>query len=72
MQDSNNFFNNADSFAMAFDNAWRKADLEEIKNLKEEQKIKKVLSLIKDHPFLQNSYSQAEKVAKFRIRLLNL
>ena len=30
MQDHNNSYNNADSFAMAFDEAWRQATLEGI------------------------------------------
>ncbi len=66
-------FNNADSFAMAFDEAWK--DLMEEKENQEhatEIKMSMALNLIKDHPFLKSSPSTAKEVAKFRLRLLEL
>ncbi len=62
-------FNNADSFAMAFDDAWRKLDLEQ-KNPKD--KLQVVLSELKDHPFLQDNPVKANEIGEFRIRLLGL
>ncbi len=66
-------FNNADSFAMAFDEAWRQATLEGIlKDQSQEDKLEIVLSNIEEHPFFQKSPSEAKLVAKFRIKLLKL
>ena len=72
-QESNRFYNNADSFSMAFDNAWGKhlEEANEISTSKEE-KIKIILAKIKDHPFLKENPEKAQEIAHFRIRLLNL
>ncbi len=72
MQDKTNLYNNADSFSMAFDEAWKKQQLHSKEVVEKEDRLKAVLSLIKDHPFIISSYSEALKVAKFRIRLLDL
>ena len=66
--------NNADSFAMAFDEAWKTFIKDDGSNSDFEQieKINLVLSKIEDHPFLKNSPSEALAVAKFRLRLLKL
>ena len=37
-----------------------------------EDKLEKILDIVKEHPFLKSSPSEARRVAKFRIRLLNL
>ena len=66
-------FNNADSFAMCFDEAWKAINLiKENKDLEIEEKIKLVFKKTKDHPLLQKDSSQAYKIALFRIRLLDL
>ncbi len=72
-QDNNLLVNNADSFAMAFDEVWKNhiATLSESK-LNSDEKIKMAFLKIKDHPFLINNPSEAIDVAKFRIRLLQL
>ena len=56
-QDSNRLYNNADSFAMAFDDAWRKnfTSVDENKSTKEE-KLQIIFSKIKDHPFFKITY----------------
>ena len=69
MTNSNNNYNNADSFAMAFDEAWEKF---KVKKENEKNKLDKVIGSISDHPFLLNNPLEARRVAKFRIRLLNL
>ena len=65
--------NNADSFAMVFDQLWKtyisKQDQSE---LNEVEKIQLVLSKMEEHPFVINSPDQATEVAKFRIKLLDL
>tara|TARA_Y100001968_G_scaffold288467_1_gene290755 strand:- start:996 stop:1199 length:204 start_codon:yes stop_codon:yes gene_type:complete len=65
--------NNADSFAISFDNIW-KNNISTLKDeeLDLEQKINLALSKISDHPFLVNNPSKAREVAEFRIRLLKL
>ncbi|KGG13047.1 MULTISPECIES: hypothetical protein [Prochlorococcus] len=72
MQSKNNVYNNADSFSMAFDDAWKTHQFQKQSELLVDEKINEILNLIKDHPFLKNSRAEAIKIAKFRIRLLNL
>ena len=65
--------NNADSFAMAFDQIWNKEISKlETKKMAQDEKIDLAFSKIEEHPFLINNPSEARQVAKFRIRLLQL
>ena len=66
-----NSYNNADSFAMAFDAAWKDCDLENNNNNIEE-KIKITFEKIKTHPFLIENPVQSKNLAFFRIKLLGL
>ena len=67
-------FNNADSFAMAFDDAWKKLLSDQnFKDLAQDKKISLIFeSHIENHPFLIENPDQALQVANFRIRLLGL
>ena len=66
-------FNNADSFAQAFDDAWRNdSRAHPDAGLEAGEKLKRVLALIGDHPFLLENAALAHQVADFRIRLLGL
>ena len=67
-----NLYNNADSFAMAFDAAWDACDLGNEKNKKIEEKIQITFEKIKTHPFLVENPIQAKNIALFRIKLLGL
>ena len=67
-----NLYNNADSFAMAFDAAWNDCDLGNEKDIEIEQKIKITFEKIKTHPFLIENPIQAKNIALFRIKLLGL
>ena len=58
-------YNNADSFSMAFDEEWEKIKCED-KN----KKIKKIIELLSEHPFVISNPEMAEKIANFRINLL--
>ena len=58
-------FNNADSFAMSFDDEWAKFECSDI-NLK----IQKTIEKLSDHPFVINNPEMAKNVANFRINLL--
>ena len=55
-------YNNADSFAMSFDEEWENIDCEDLR-----LKIEKVLELLSDHPFLVSNPENAKKLAEFRI-----
>ena len=55
-------YNNADSFAMSFDEEWKKVDCKDPR-----LKIDKVLELLSDHPFLISDAKNARKIAEFRI-----
>ena len=55
-------YDNADSFAMSFDEEWENVDCEDIP-----LKIDKVLELLSDHPFLISNRENARKMAEFRI-----
>ena len=58
-------FNNADSFAMSFDEEWQKFKCED-----EILKINKVIDLLSDHPFVQSNPERAIQIANFRIKSL--
>ena len=55
-------YDNADSFAMSFDEEWEKVDCEDL-----ELKIDKVLELLSDHPFFVSNHENARKISEFRI-----
>ena len=55
-------YNNADSFAMSFDEEWEKIDCDDIG-----LKIDKVFELLSEHPFLISNPENARKMAEFRI-----
>ena len=67
-----NLYNNADSFAMAFDAAWKDCDLKHKKDLKIDEKIAITFEKIKTHPFLIENIVQSKEIALFRIKLLGL
>ena len=58
-------FNNADSFAMSFDEEWQKFECDD-----ESLKIKKIIDLLSDHPFVQSNPDIAFNIANFRIKSL--
>ena len=55
-------YDNADSFAMSFDEEWENVDCDDIR-----LKIDKVLELLSDHPFWISNTENARKMAEFRI-----
>ena len=55
-------YDNADSFAMSFDEEWKKFDCEDL-----QLKIDKVIELLSEHPFLVSNPENARKIAEFRI-----
>ena len=55
-------YDNADSFAMSFDDEWKNIDCDD-----SQLKIDKVLELLSEHPFLLSDPENARKVAEFRI-----
>ena len=69
---SENLYNNADSFAMAFDAAWKDCDLGNNKDIKIDEKIEIAFEKIKNHPFLISNPIQSKSVALFRTKLLGL
>ena len=55
-------YNNADSFAISFDQEWQKVNCEDIT-----QKIEKVIKRLSTHPFVISNPEKARNIAKFRI-----
>ena len=55
-------YNNADSFAISFDEEWEKINCDDLI-----LKIDKVFELLSDHPFLISNPENARKIAEFRI-----
>ena len=55
-------YNNADSFAMSFDEEWMNIDCEDPR-----LKIDKVFRISSEHPFLVSNPENARKIAEFRI-----
>ena len=58
----NKLYDNADSFAMSFDEEWENVDCDDTR-----LKIDKILELLSDHPFLKTNPENARKMAEFRI-----
>ena len=58
----NKLYDNADSFAMSFDEEWENIDCDDIRC-----KIDKVFEHLSDHPFLISNPENARKMAEFRI-----
>ena len=55
-------YDNADSFAISFDEEWKNIDCEDLS-----LKIEKVFELLSEHPFLVSNPENARKMAEFRI-----
>ena len=55
-------YDNADSFAMSFDEEWENIDCEDPR-----LKIDKVFQILSEHPFLVSNPENARKIAEFRI-----
>ena len=55
-------YNNADSFAMSFDEEWHKVNCNDMA-----KKIDKVIEILSDHPFVISNLDNARNIAKFRI-----
>ncbi|MEB3333377.1 MAG: hypothetical protein VKP70_00160 [Cyanobacteriota bacterium] len=71
--DENRQYNNADSFAAAFDDAWELMLRDpEVRNLSNSEKLCRVLVQISDHPFALTDAARAREVGEFRLRLLGL
>ena len=55
-------YDNADSFAMSFDEEWNNIECNDLR-----LKIDKVFELLSYHPFLLSNPENARKMAEFRI-----
>tara|TARA_B100002019_G_C21000444_1_gene465020 strand:- start:160 stop:363 length:204 start_codon:yes stop_codon:yes gene_type:complete len=55
-------YDNADSFAISFDEEWQNIECDDPR-----LKIEKVFDLLSDHPFLISNPENARKMAEFRI-----
>ena len=55
-------YDNADSFAMSFDEEWQKVNCDDLK-----LKIDKVIEILSDHPFVISNPKNAKSIAEFRI-----
>jgi hypothetical protein len=70
---SNQLFDNADSFGMVFDAAWKRHTTQHPGHaMASTEKIGLILTSCADHPFMVSSPAMARQVAEFRIRLLGL
>tara|TARA_B100000700_G_scaffold200640_1_gene220797 strand:- start:193 stop:423 length:231 start_codon:yes stop_codon:yes gene_type:complete len=67
-----NLYNNADSFAIAFDAAWKDCALENDQERNIEDRIQITFRKIKTHPFLIENPIESKNIALFRIKLLGL
>ena len=56
------YYDNADSFAISFDEEWQKIDCEDPRS-----KMHEVFDHLSDHPFLISNPENAKKLAEFRI-----
>ena len=58
----NKLYDNADSFAMSFDEEWENVDCDDTR-----LKIDKVIEILSEHPFLVSNPENARKMAEFRV-----
>ena len=58
----NKLYDNADSFAMSFDEEWKNIDSVDLR-----LKIDKVIEILSDHPFFLSNPDNARKIAEFRV-----
>tara|TARA_A100000164_G_C21857749_1_gene748473 strand:+ start:760 stop:963 length:204 start_codon:yes stop_codon:yes gene_type:complete len=58
-------YNNADSFAISFDEEWQKIKCKDMAD-----KIDKIIEILSDHPFVISNPDNARNIAKFRIYTL--
>ena len=58
----NKLYDNADSFAISFDEGWKNIDCDDLR-----LKIDNVLEILSNHPFLRSNPENARKMAEFRI-----
>jgi hypothetical protein len=67
-------FNNADSFAQAFDEAWSRLRRDGAPAAPDQAEalLQTVLDQLSDHPFAAADPAMARQVGEFRIRLLGL
>ena len=55
-------FDNADSFAMSFDEEWKNIKCDDLR-----LKIDKIFEILSDHPFVISNPENAKRIAEFRI-----
>ena len=55
-------YNNADSFAISFDEEWQKFNCNDMTH-----KIDKIIEILSDHPFVISDPKNARNIAKFRV-----
>ena len=55
-------YDNADSFAISFDDEWKNINCEDLR-----LKIDKILEVLSDHPFFVSNPKNARKIAEFRV-----
>lgn len=69
----NQVFNNADSYAQAFDEAWQEHERRNPGHgLGVAEKLAWIQEQLREHPFQLNQPQRAVEVAAFRVRLLGL
>ena len=72
-RDVNQLFDNADSFGMVFDAAWKRHGEEKPDHgLSNPEKLELILGQLASHPFRLSQPDLARQVAEFRLRLLGL
>ena len=55
-------YDNADSFAMSFDDEWKRIECDDLR-----LKIDKVFKVLSEHPFLVSNPENAKNMAEFRV-----
>tara|TARA_A100001388_G_scaffold253543_1_gene216719 strand:+ start:262 stop:465 length:204 start_codon:yes stop_codon:yes gene_type:complete len=55
-------YDNADSFAMSFDEEWQKIQCEDLR-----LKIDRIFEILSNHPFLVSNPENARKMVEFRV-----
>ena len=55
-------YDNADSFAISFDEEWDKLECEDF-----QKKIDQIIKILSEHPFVISNPKNAKEIAEFRV-----
>tara|TARA_B100001250_G_C19727870_1_gene756959 strand:- start:887 stop:1114 length:228 start_codon:yes stop_codon:yes gene_type:complete len=71
MANSETYYNNADSFCMAFHDIFKDKIKQKIDASQNNKLISEILNILNDHPFVISHPERAKEIAKFRLSMIS-